>query len=295
MWQAEYVRNSLIAMHPGMRIKIEGVKTEADKFLNAPLEKLGGKGAFIKELEQALIDGRADIAVHSMKDVVIDLPNGLEITAILKRHKPGDALVSNDYNSLNELPAGSIVGTSSLRRQCQLKHYRPDLLVKSIRGNVGTRLHKLNDGEFHALILASSGLHRLGLEEKIKEELGHDIMLPAIGQGALGIEMRKDNFQIWEKFSGMNDHDTYLCVQAERMINKRLNGGCLAPIAAYASTQGNNIFISALVGASDGSRMIRAELSGDAQDAEILGDRLGQILLDKGAGELLREYRSAEE
>ena len=292
MWQAEYVRDCLIKKDPDLRVEIQGIKTEADKFLNAPLEKFGGKGAFIKELEQALLEDRADIAVHSMKDVVIDLPEDLEITAILKRFRPGDAFVSNSYNSLNELPAGSIVGTSSLRRQCQLKHFRPDLSVTSIRGNVGTRLRKLDDGEYHALILASSGLYRLGLEDRIKEELDHAMMLPAIGQGALGIEIRKDNLFAREKITFMNDQDTFQCVQAERMVNRRLNGGCHAPIAAYAIKEGDTLFISALVGSIDGSRIVSAKLSGDSQAAVEIGDQMGMVLLEKGAEELLQEYNS---
>jgi hydroxymethylbilane synthase len=279
MWQAEYVGDMLKKKAPDIQIEIQGIKTEADKFLNAPLEKIGGKGAFIKELEQALLQDHADIAVHSMKDVVIDLPEELEIKAILERHSPGDALVCNEYISLSELPAGSVIGTSSLRRQCQLKHFRPDLLIKSVRGNVGTRLSKLDRGEFHALILASSGLQRLGLKDRIREELDHGFMLPAIGQGALGIEMRKDNLKFSNLINTLNHQDTYQCVQAERMVNKRLNGGCHAPIAAFAIKTGNTIFISALVGALDGSRLITADLSGDALDAQKLGDQLGIALL----------------
>ncbi len=293
MWQAEYVRQELEKMNPGINISIQGIKTEADKFLNAPLEKFGGKGAFIKELEQALMDDHADIAVHSMKDVVIDLPHGLEIISIMKRHMPGDAMISNTFNSLDELPDSGVVGTSSLRRQCQLKHYRPDLNVKAVRGNVETRLRKLDEGEFDALILASSGLYRLGLEDRITEELDNGVMLPAIGQGALGIEMHKENPHFKQEVSGLNDPDTNICVKAERMVNKKLSGGCHAPIAAYASTQGNKIFMSALVGSLDGSSMLRAELSGSVEDAENLGELLGQMLLEKGAADLLQEYRSA--
>lgn len=292
MWQAEHVQDSLSRFFPELDIHILGISTEADRFLDQTLDKLGGKGAFVKELEQALLEGRADLAVHSMKDVVVTLPEGLELEVILERASPGDAFVSNRYTHLDQLPPGSVIGTSSLRRQCQLKYCYPALEIKSIRGNVGTRLQKLDAGDFDALVLATAGLSRLGLEQRITHEISHEVMLPAIGQGALGIEIRSDDQRTRDIISRLNHVDSNDCVTAERMLNKRLNGGCHAPIAAYAVKNGDQISLSALVGAVDGSSLITASTSGPAVDAGDLGDRLGQELLERGAEQLLQPYRS---
>ena len=295
IWQAEHVRDRLNKFYPDLEINIHSTTTKADNNPNVLLENLGGKGAFVKELEQALLEDRADFAVHSMKDVVVSMPDGLSIAAVLKREQPGDAFVSVRYNSLDDMPPGSIVGTSSLRRQCQLKAIRTDLSVKSIRGNVGTRLRKLDEDLYDALILASSGLNRLGLGDRIKYEMNTEQMLPAIGQGALGIEVRCDDDNTIKIVEALNDEDTRLCVTAERMVNKRLNGGCLAPIAAYAIKDGDSIKISALVGNLDGSRLIKSHINGPAIDAEALGDQLGLMLLERGAGGILAEIQRHED
>lgn len=293
MWQACHVRDSLQKIHPALQIKIVGISTEADKFLDTNLASLGGKGAFVKELEQALLENHADIAVHSMKDVTVELPDGLDITAILARENAGDAFVSNHYISLQQMPAGASIGTSSLRRQCQIKSLRSDLVVKLIRGNVGTRLNKLDAGGYDALVLASSGLIRLGVQDRIRQQLGTDIMLPAIGQGALGIEVRSADMKIRNLIAPLNDEDSNRCVTAERMVNSRLNGGCYAPVAAYATRQGNTLSISGLVGNPDGSEIIRASLQGPYEQPEILGDRLGRMLLDQGAERILEQFRTS--
>jgi hydroxymethylbilane synthase len=291
MWQACHVRDRLQQVHPGLDIRILGITTEADRFLDSTLASLGGKGAFVKELEHALLHNHADIAVHSMKDVTVDLPDGLLISAILVRENPGDAFVSGKYESLQSLPYGAVVGTSSLRRQCQLKLLRPDLVLKDIRGNVGTRLGKLDSGIYDALVLASSGLIRLGLEQRIRQQLGADMMLPAIGQGALGIEVREHDTRTRELIAPLNDPDTNLCVSAERQVNKRLNGGCHAPVAAYAIRQQQSVSLSGLVGHPDGSVVVRASVTGPCLQADSLGDQLGQMLLDQGAGDILEQLR----
>jgi hydroxymethylbilane synthase len=293
MWQACHVRDNLQKIHPTVEIRILGISTEADRFLDSTLASLGGKGAFVKELEHALLTGHADIAVHSMKDVTVELPDSLMISAILARENPGDAFVSNLYASLEQMPAGAVVGTSSLRRQCQIRTLRPDLVVKDIRGNVGTRLNKLDDGVYDALVLANSGLIRLDLAARIRQQLDTELMLPAIGQGALGIEVRSDDTRTRDLITPLNDADTYLCVSAERMVNKRLNGGCHAPIAAYATRQGSSLFLSGLVGNPDGSEIIRASLHGPCEQSDILGDTLGNMLLDQGAGRILEQLRAS--
>jgi hydroxymethylbilane synthase len=292
MWQAEFVQNRLMNLFPNINITIMGITTQADQLLDASLENLGGKGAFVKELEIALLNGDADIAVHSMKDVVVDLPESLSIPVILKRTHPGDSFISNNCNSLNKLPMGSVVGTSSLRRECQLNSYRSDLIIRNIRGNVGTRLGKMDDGEYDALILATAGLTRLGLDERIRHELSQQIMMPAIGQGALGIEIRTDDADTLNCIKKLNDRETFLCVSAERMVNKCLNGGCHSPIAAHAVIENESISISALVGSADGKQIIQSEVSGPAQSALELGNKVGVLLLEKGAERILKEFQS---
>lgn len=287
MWQAHHVRDGLLRVHPHLQVEILGINTEADRFLDSTLTSLGGKGAFVKELEQALLENHADLAVHSIKDLAVDLPDRLILAAILQRENPGDAFVSNNHQTLDSLPEGSRIGTSSLRRQCQIKSYRPDLRVVDIRGNVGTRLQKLDEGRFDALILASAGLARLGLENRITHELTREIMLPAIGQGALGIEVRADDAVTMELVSPLNDRDSAACVRAERAVNRRLNGGCHAPVAAFAVSDEQNISLSALVGTLDGSEIIRSCLGGPVGQADEVGDKVGMMLLEQGAGRIL--------
>ncbi len=291
MWQACHVRDMLERLNPDLKVEIIGVKTRADRFLDFSLATLGGKGAFVKELEQALLDNQADLAVHSMKDVPVVLPQGLSISAILSRENPGDAFVSNKYSSLDTMPDGSTVGTSSLRRHCQIKTRRPDINVTDIRGNLGTRLQKLDEDGYDALILASSGLLRLGLGHRITAELDTDIMLPAIGQGALGIETRSDDSNVLRNIMPLNDETTAVCVSAERAVNRRLHGGCHAPVAAYATQDNETVRLAAMVGRLDGSELIRSSLAGPADQAEELGENLAQLLLDRGAGRILDELR----
>jgi len=294
MWQACHVRDQLQKIHPELEIRILGITTEADKFLDSTLASLGGKGAFVKELEHALLENHADIAVHSMKDVTVELPDQLDIAAILTRENPGDAFVSEKYASLDDLPTAAKVGTSSLRRECQIKSRRPDLVIADIRGNVGTRLQKLDSGNYDALVLASSGLIRLGLENRIRQQLDAGLMLPAIGQGALGVEVRSNDRRIRELIAPLNNETTQLCVMAERSVNKRLNGGCHAPVAAYATRQGDTLSISGLVGNPDGSEILRASVQGSCVQAEELGEQLGQLLLEQGAGRILEQLRSRD-
>jgi hydroxymethylbilane synthase len=255
---------------------------------------MGGKGAFIKELEAVLLAGRADLAVHSMKDVTVELPEELELPVILKREAPGDAFVSNHYGSLDDLPVGAVVGTSSPRRRCQVKHYRPDLQVDDIRGNVGTRLKKLDQGRYHALILATAGLQRLQLEQRITRHLPATQILPAIGQGALGIEIRRGDTEVLSLLRELDDADSHACVAAERAVSRRLDCGCLAPLAGYAVIEQGELRLSALIGRPDGSRLMRAETRGRVAEAEALGDAVGRDLLEQGAGAILEEIRAHE-
>ena len=289
MWQAEYVRDKLKQQYSSLVIEIIGIRTEADKFLNLSLDKMGGKGAFVKELEQALLNDAADIAVHSMKDVTIELPEQLALPVIMKREDVRDVMISNTRTGLEQMPAGSRIGTSSLRRRCQLKALRPDLEILDIRGNVGTRLKKLDDGKYDALILAAAGVKRLGMQDRITEFLEVDVLLPAIGQGALGVETRANNEDVFELISCLNDDTTHACVTAERALNRKLSGGCHAPVAAYAELLDENLNLRAMVGRLDGSELLRASVTGQVELAAVLGESLGQELLDRGAGDILRE------
>jgi len=289
LWQAEHVQRRLKEAHPGLEVELLKMTTQGDKILDTPLAKIGGKGLFVKELEQGLLDGRADIAVHSMKDVPVELPDGLHLPVILDREDPRDAFVSNQYDSFEALPQGAKLGTSSLRRQCQLSALRPDLEVISLRGNVGTRLKKLDDGEYDAIILAAAGLMRLELTERITARIATDTCLPAIGQGAVGIECRSDDPRVNEIINVLNDESTHLRVTAERALNHRLEGGCQVPIGGHAEIDGNKLRLRALVGSPDGSEMVRGEVNGTLAEAEKIGVELADDLLSRGADRILKE------
>ena len=288
LWQAEYVKARLEQAHPGLLVTLVPMVSRGDKLLDAPLAKIGGKGLFVKELETALLDNEADIAVHSMKDVPMDFPEGLGLYCICEREDPRDAFVSNTFDSLEALPAGSIVGTSSLRRQAQLLARRPDLKIHFLRGNVNTRLAKLDAGEYDAIILAAAGLIRLGFEARIRASISAEHSLPAGGQGAVGIECRVGDAELQQLLAPLNHTETALRVTAERAMNKHLNGGCQVPIACYAILEGEQLWLRGLVGEPDGSRLLRAEQRGSAEDAERLGIEVAEALLAQGAGEILK-------
>jgi hydroxymethylbilane synthase len=295
LWQAEFVQKRLQTLHPELEIQLIGVQTTGDKILDAPLAKVGGKGLFIKELEQRLSEGAADIAVHSMKDVTVELPPGLVLAVILEREDPQDVFISEQYASLDALPSGARVGTSSLRRQCQLRAYRSDLEVWDLRGNVGTRVNKLGRGEFDAIILAAAGVKRLGLEDRIRSYLDPEIMLPAIGQGALGIECRAADRRVLELIAPLDHGATHLCVVAERALNRRLDGGCQVPIAAHAELSQGRLSLRALVGRVNGAEIIRGAISGPPDQAEQLGVALAEDLLARGAGPILEALMQEED
>ncbi|MDY4378913.1 hydroxymethylbilane synthase [Pectobacterium brasiliense] len=288
LWQARYVQQCLNHLYPDLHVELVPMVTRGDIILDTPLAKVGGKGLFVKELELALLEGRADIAVHSMKDVPVEFPDGLGLTTICERDDPRDAFVSNHYDSLDQLPEGSCVGTSSLRRQCQLRARRPDLVIRDLRGNVGTRLSKLDNGEYDAIILAVAGLKRLGLEARIRCALSPEASLPAVGQGAIGIECRLDDEHVRQLLAPLNHPATAARVLAERAMNVRLEGGCQVPIGSYAELEGDTLWLRALVGAPDGSQMIVGERKGNVSDAEQLGIALAEELLAKGASAILQ-------
>ncbi|WP_456379681.1 hydroxymethylbilane synthase [Thiolapillus sp.] len=289
MWQAEHVAAALKAAHPGIRVELLGMSTQGDKILDTPLAKIGGKGLFVKELEQGMLEGSADIAVHSMKDVPVELPEGLHLPVIMEREDPRDAFVSNAYASLDELPLGARVGTSSLRRQSQLMAQRPDLELLPLRGNVNTRLRKLDEGEYDAIILAAAGLIRLKFAGRIRACIEPEQSLPAIGQGAVGIECRADDARVNALIAPLHHADTTIRVRAERAMNNRLEGGCQVPIAGHALLDGDQLWLRGLVGSVDGKTIIRDEIRGNRSDAEALGVTLAERLLDAGAVEILRE------
>ncbi|MBE7374634.1 hydroxymethylbilane synthase [Pseudomonas lopnurensis] len=288
LWQAEYVKARLEASHPGLEVSLVPMVSRGDKLLDAPLAKIGGKGLFVKELETALLENEADIAVHSMKDVPMEFPAGLGLYCICEREDPRDAFVSNRYDSLDALPPGSVVGTSSLRRQAQLLARRPDLKIQFLRGNVNTRLAKLDAGEYDAIILAAAGLIRLGFGERIRSSIGVDESLPAGGQGAVGIECRTGDSELHQLLACLNDPATATRVTAERALNKRLNGGCQVPIACYAVLEGEQLWLRGLVGQPDGTLLLRAEGRAPAAEAEALGVRVAEDLLAQGAERILQ-------
>ena len=287
LWQAEYVKSRLEAAHAGLRIELLPMTTRGDQILDSPLSRIGGKGLFIKELEVALLDGRADLAVHSMKDVPMEFPEGLGLAVICEREDYRDAFVSNKYATLADLPQGAVVGSSSLRRQCQLHAARPDLLIRDLRGNVNTRLRKLDEKEFDAIILASAGLIRLGMPQRIRQYLAPELSLPAGGQGAVGIETRSDDAVTRELLLPLHHEATALCVHAERAMNRRLQGGCQVPIAALGVIDGDELHLRGLVGSVDGAHVLRSEISGNKHMGEELGDILAEDLLRQGAAAIL--------
>ena len=288
LWQAEHVAALLVQAYPDVATELVKMVTRGDKILDAPLAKVGGKGLFVKELEQGMLEGTADIAVHSMKDVPIEFPDGLHLAAILEREDPTDAFVSNKYASLSELPANARIGTSSLRRECQLKERFPNAEVIPLRGNVNTRLAKLDAGDYDAIILASAGLKRLGMADRITESLDTGISLPAVGQGAIGIECRVDDDEINQMLLALHDAQTGLCVAAERAMNTRLNGGCQVPIAGFAQIQGEKVFMRGLVGNPDGSVLYRAERTVGLEESEAMGRIIAEDLLAQGADKILQ-------
>ncbi len=289
LWQADHVAALLRRHHPGLEVELLPMSTRGDRILDAPLAKIGGKGLFLKELEQRLLEGDADLAVHSMKDVPVELPEGLEIATILAREDPRDALVSRHPGGLDGLPRGAVVGTSSLRRRCQLMALRPDLTIHDLRGNVGTRLGKLEAGEYDAIVLAGAGLIRLGEAQRISAWLDTGTLLPAIGQGAIGIECRQGDQRVRELLAPLDDPDTHTRVAAERGVNERLEGGCQVPLAAHATLEGGRLHLRALLGSPDGRCLLRAETEGAREQARELGLRAGQVLLDQGGDGILAE------
>lgn len=292
LWQANYVKDRLQQLYPDLTIELVPMVTKGDVILDSPLAKIGGKGLFVKELENALLNKEADIAVHSMKDVPMQFPEGLGLAVICQREDPRDAFVSHSYRTFAELPQGAVVGTSSLRRQCQLKALRPDLDIRSLRGNVGTRLSKLDNGDYNAIILASAGLIRLGLADRIASFIDVEQSLPAAGQGAVGIECRTDDAQVQALLAPLADAETTYCVLAERAMNNHLQGGCQVPIGGYAVLQQGQLYLRALVGDIDGSRIIRAEGKSPVENAEVLGVQIAEQLLAQGADKILQTIYS---
>jgi hydroxymethylbilane synthase len=295
LWQAEFVRDSLLANNPDLNVELVKMVTQGDKILDTPLAKVGGKGLFVKELEQGMLRGDADIAVHSMKDVPVEFPEGLHLAVICEREDPRDAFVSNTYKTIEELPEGARVGTSSLRRTCQIRTWRADLEILDLRGNVNTRLRKLDEGEYDAIILACAGLKRLGFEQRIVQHLDPGFSLPAIGQGAVGIECRSDDSFINDLIAPLNHQTTATRVLAERAMNNRLEGGCQVPIGGYAELDGDTLLLRGLVGRPDGSEMVRGEIAGRAKEAEYLGTTLADDLLSRGAREILQEVYASKD
>jgi len=287
MWQAEHIRDRLRALYPQTEVVILGMTTQGDQILDVTLSKIGGKGLFVKELETALENGSADLAVHSLKDVPMHLPSGFALACIAEREDPRDAFVSNDFDDLQALPAGSVVGTSSLRRESQLRARFPHLKIEPLRGNVQTRLRKLDEGQYAAIILAAAGLKRLGLGQRIRAILSSEDSLPAVGQGALGIETRADRADLKALLAPLHHADTATCVLAERAMSRALAGSCQVPLGGFAEMQNGKLRLRGFVATPDGSRLLRAEMTTSAGDPEVLGDDVAQNLLRQGAGEIL--------
>ena len=288
MWQAEHVASRLQALYPDLQVEMVGMVTRGDKILDSPLSKIGGKGLFVKELELGMLEGTADIAVHSMKDVPMEFPEGLHLPVVLQREDPRDAFVSNRYQTLDELPEGAIVGTSSLRRQTQIRAKCPHLQIRDLRGNVNTRLAKLDNGDYDAIILAAAGLIRLDFQARITAYLSTEQSLPAIGQGAIGIECRQHDARIENLLAPLSHEATQLCVRAERAMNQRLNGGCQIPVAGFAEIQGNELRMRGLIGYPDGSQVFYCEQMGDLNQPEALGIAIAEDLLTQGGAAVLQ-------
>ncbi|TSJ87898.1 hydroxymethylbilane synthase [Gilliamella apicola] len=289
LWQANFVKQQLMTFHQDLTVELIPMVTKGDVLLDSPLSKIGGKGLFVKQLEQAIIDNEADIAVHSIKDIPAQFPTGLTLATICQRDDVRDAFISNQYQCLDDLPDGAIIGTSSLRRQCQLRAKYPHLIIKDLRGNVGTRLAKLDNQEYDGLILATVGLKRLGLQERIKQYIDTDLILPAVGQGAVGIETRINDETILQLLAPLDDKNSRICIQAERAMNQALQGGCQVPIACQSLLTNNLLTLTGLVGSLDGSTIIKVSVTGEATEAESLGEKLAAKLLAKGADKILAE------
>ncbi len=287
LWQSNWIKQKLEQHHEDLTVELILLKTQGDKILDVPLAKIGGKGLFVKELETAMLENRADIAVHSLKDVPTVFPDGLEISVMTEREAANDAFVSNRYSSFNDLPENGLVGTSSLRRIAQLKKARPDLAFKSLRGNVETRLKKLDSGEFDAIILAAAGLIRLGLKPRITELLPHDLSLPAIGQGIVCIESRIGDQEILDKISFLADEQSTIQVSAERALLKRLNGGCQIPIAGHALIDGDQLTLTGILAGPEGDPFLKMTETGSLTDGLIIGNQLGERMLKAGGREIL--------
>ncbi|MCO6523499.1 MAG: hydroxymethylbilane synthase [Candidatus Schmidhempelia sp.] len=294
LWQANFVKQQLMYFHPSLRVELIPIMTQGDIILDTPLAKIGGKGLFVKQLEYALLNDQADIAVHSMKDIPVEFPEGLTLTTICCREDPRDAFVSNNYSSLAQMPDNAIIGTSSLRRQSQLKARYPHLTILDLRGNVGTRLQKLDNGEYDAIILAAAGLMRLGLTNRITQALEVTEMLPAVGQGAIGIESRINDTTILNLLAPLDDAITRRCIVAERSFNETLQGGCQVPIGCHATLDQDKLYMQGFIGRLDGTHAIRAEITGKAKDADQLGRNLAYQLLNEGADVILQEIYATQ-
>ncbi|MBR1553124.1 MAG: hydroxymethylbilane synthase [Schwartzia sp.] len=289
LWQADYVERRLREEYPGLFVTQKRVTTKGDRILDVPLAKIGGKGLFTKELEEEMLSGEIDLAVHSLKDMPASVPEGLVIAAVTKRLDPGDALVSNRFSSFAELPPGARVGTSSLRRRAQLLCARPDLTMIDLRGNVNTRLRKLDEGEYDAIVLAVAGLKRLGFADRIREVLPRDMLLPAVGQGALAIETRAGDQETRDMLAFLRDDDTVCCAEAERSFLARVEGGCQVPVGVYATAEGDGLTVEAVIASLDGQRAYRGAVKGARKDAAALGKNLAERLLAEGGAEILKE------
>ena len=289
LWQAGFVAECLKEEYPGLEVEMKLMTTKGDKILDAPLAKIGGKGLFTKELEQEMLEGGIDLAVHSLKDMPTEVPEGLVIAAITKRADPGDAVVSLKYGHFADLPQGAKVGTSSLRRKAQLLHARPDLNIQDLRGNVNTRLRKLEEENFDAIVLAVAGLTRLGFKDRIAEVMPRDIMLPAVGQGALAIEARGDDAEILDMLAFLNDEDMVACAKGERAFLAKVEGGCQVPVGVYGSVEQDELQLEAVIASLDGARLYRDRLTGNKSEAEELGGELAEKLLAAGGLEIMQE------
>lgn len=289
LWQADYIEQRLREQYPELSVTQKRVTTKGDRILDVPLAKIGGKGLFTKELEEEMLSGDIDLAVHSLKDMPAKVPDGLVIAAVTKRLDPGDALVSNRFSSFEELPQGAKVGTSSLRRRAQLLCARPDLTMLDLRGNVNTRLRKLDEGEYDAIVLAVAGLKRLGFADRIRQVLPRDMVLPAVGQGALAIETRADDKETRDMLAFLRDEDTICCTEAERSFLARVEGGCQVPVGVYATAEGDGLNVEAVIASLDGQRFYRGNVKGTRKDAAKLGENLAEKLLDEGGAEILKE------